>query len=106
MSQSGASDRKFRSLLLRSPHFIPQSRFVCTEDGKPAVDFLGRFETLERDFAALRERVPAAGDLPKANVGDHDDYRNCYDANTRRIVGDLYAQDIKLFGYDFDERRA
>jgi hypothetical protein len=96
------TDYHFRAKVLHSPHFIPQSRFICDENGEVAVDFLGRYEALGEDFAALCRELNIEAELPKANVGDHEDYRRYYDDETRRIVGELYARDVEQFGYDFD----
>ncbi len=96
------SNRTFRASVLRSPHFIPQAHFVCGEDGEVAVDFLGTFETMDEDFAKLRDILGLARDLPKANVGDHEDYRYYYDSDSRRVVGEIYAKDVELFDYEFD----
>ena len=40
---------------MRIIHFIPQSEFICNNDGKIMVDFIGRFENLNEDLKTLRE---------------------------------------------------
>ena len=67
------------------------------------VDFVGRFESLERDFAAVGRRLglpPEAG-LGHENRTRHRPYRDYYDDETRAIVAERFARDIDRFGYSF-----
>jgi hypothetical protein len=88
-------------------HFIPQYRWV-TMPGRPAlqIDHIGRFETLNTDFAAIMERLGLEASLNRVRVYEHPPYQNVYSAETREIVNRIYAQDIALFGYRFDGRSA
>lgn len=38
-------------------HVMPQSQYLFDDDGGEAVDFIGRFETLEQDFRTVSERL-------------------------------------------------
>jgi hypothetical protein len=50
-------------------HFFPQHMFLYDETGSLAVDFLGRFEKLEKDFRHVRERLDGLGsDLQQLNT--------------------------------------
>jgi hypothetical protein len=78
----------------------PQARWV---DGV-ALDFLGRFETLQADFERLCillgvERKKA---LPHLNQTEHEPYRTHYDDVTQAIVRSHYARDFERFGYTDD----
>jgi hypothetical protein len=71
--------------------------------GEPAVDFIGRFETLERD---LRHALGQVGlkldkDLPRVKATSRLPYRDYYDGDTITIVGDWYKREIDLLGYAF-----
>ena len=74
-------------------------------DGKVAVDFLGRYESVAEDFAeALRQagvHEPLA--LPEVNVstGGVGDYRTHYSEASRVCVAQWYAREIALLGYEF-----
>jgi hypothetical protein len=46
-------------------HFKPQHHFVCDGTGKVKVDFVGRFESLERDFAYVADRMMCGRELEK-----------------------------------------
>jgi hypothetical protein len=74
--------------------------------GEVAVDFVGRFESLEAD---LRHALGQVGlrleaELPRAKGTyrwSNAPYREYYDQDTRAIVGDWYEREIKLLGYAF-----
>ncbi|MGD9501050.1 MAG: sulfotransferase family 2 domain-containing protein [Methyloceanibacter sp.] len=74
--------------------------------GTPAVDFLGRFETLEQDLRHALGQVGLTLDkaLPRAKTTFRRTtlpYRDYYDANTRATVGEWYKREIDLLGYAF-----
>jgi Sulfotransferase family len=79
---------------------------IYSIDGAPAVDFLGRFETLEQD---LRHALGQVGvkldkDLPRAKTTFRSNavpYRDYYDSDTIAIVGGWYQREIDLLGYAF-----
>ncbi len=74
--------------------------------GEVAVDFLGRFETLEPDLAHALSQVGLKLDaaLPRAKTTfrkSEKPYRDYYDDETREIVGAWYRREIELLGYAF-----
>jgi hypothetical protein len=79
-----------------------QSNSVYDMDGRMLVDFVGRYESLEADFAEIMERVGLNLKLPHLNPTKHRDYRSYYSAATRDRVAELWAIDIENFGYTFD----
>jgi hypothetical protein len=111
-------------------HIIPQYDFLHDEQGRLAVDFVGRFETLSDDFSTVRERIG----LPRTSIphlnrffdhkkirspsdlanrvryltsrkrrrNTHENYRDYYDTETREFVAELYRNDIETFGYRFE----
>jgi len=68
-----------------------------------AVDFVGRFEHLERDldevFARLELPRPGLGHEKRMNRSP--EYRHWYGARERAIVARLFAPEIEQFGYCF-----
>jgi hypothetical protein len=78
-----------------------------TLDGGLAVDFLGRYESLEADLnKALAEAgVPRALSVARVNVTPNKDeardYRSYYSDALRELVADWYQPEIKLLGYGF-----
>ncbi len=81
-------------------HFRPQWRWIAEEHGKLLVDFVGRFERLDDDFARICRRLGLSKcRLPRRNSSPHGPYPAYYEKETRRIVGTLYARDADIFGY-------
>ncbi len=76
----------------------PRLRTRC---GALGVNFIGRFETLQRDFAAVCERLDVLVELEHLNRHAHPDYRDYYDAGTRDLVYRYWRDDIDRFGYEF-----
>ena len=79
-----------------------QSEYLCDEDGRLLVDFVGRYESLERDFAHICGRIGIAVDLPHANATAHRPYQEYYSDRTADLVARAFAEDIERFGYTFD----
>ena len=80
----------------------PQVDWITDKNGKVFVDFIGRFEQLEKDFSELCSHLEIKEEkLPHKNKTEHRDYREYYNKHTRKIVGKIYKQDIELLGYEF-----
>ena len=80
-----------------------------TIDGKIAVDFIGRYEALEEDFAYVcrKLQLPVGGELPrvKANTRiDRKHYSAYYSERTRTLIGEISKNEIELLGYVFESR--
>lgn len=86
----------------RHLHFRPQCHFICDGKGRLMVDYLAYFETINDDFDKIARRLHIDAEIGHHNVNPGSSYRDVYDEETRKIVADIYAQDIALFGYDFD----
>jgi hypothetical protein len=85
-------------------HFRPQYYYVSLEHKMPAVDFVGYYENITADFPLLCEKLKIQGALQEENRNPirKRDYVDYYTDETRRIVAEVYAKDIELFGYAFD----
>jgi hypothetical protein len=82
----------------------PQMFWLLDSRGKVGVDFVGRFETLERDFRHVCDVLGIEDDsLPRLISGDGLDYTQHYDGETREAVARKYAEEIELFGFRFGE---
>lgn len=72
--------------------------------GKLLVDFVGKFENIQHDFTHVCNKIgiqPVA--LPKANATKHPDYKDCYTPELVKYVGELYADDLETFGYEWKD---
>lgn len=81
-------------------HFYPQSYFVEL-NGKINVDYVGRFENINEDFAVVARRLGIEGELDHLNGTGKKNYRDYYDKESGEIVADVYRDDIALFDYRF-----
>lgn len=80
----------------------PQQLQLTGADGQIALDYVGRFETLQASYDEICSRIeiPSA-ELPHKNASDHSTFAQYYDDELREIVADYYATDLKLFNYNF-----
>ena len=79
---------------------------LYTIDGDICMDFVGRYEDLDRDFSEAMQAIGLEGkiDLGSSNRSpDHGarDYRDYYTARTRDLMSEWYAREIAAFGYEF-----
>lgn len=84
------------------PHRYQLDWFV-NPHGDVIVDFIGRYESLERDWARVANRLGIGVALPRVNVNTEKKrhYTEYYDDRTRAIVAGRFALDIEYFGYEF-----
>jgi hypothetical protein len=88
-------------------HFRSQHTFVTNASGAIAIDYVGRFESLARDFRHVCERLdlPSVA-LPRVQAArSRGRYTDYYSSRARRIVADRFRQDVSLFGYEFGRTR-
>jgi chondroitin 4-sulfotransferase 11 len=83
-----------------------QLDYLTDENGELIVDFIGRFEALNKDCQKVCERLDLSmTSLPHINFNAHKHYSCYYSKETRAMVGDRYKRDIEYFGYRFEKRR-
>jgi len=74
-------------------------------DGRIAVNRVIRMENLQEGFADVCKTLGVDhAMLPHANRTHHVSYVDIYDAATRQQVADLFAEDIRFFGYTFGDQ--
>lgn len=83
-------------------HFMPQHHFICDRNNKLLVNYLAYFETINTDFEVICEQLKITANIGHHNANTVDNYLNIYTDETRNIVADIYAEDIELFGYEFN----
>lgn len=81
-------------------HFYPQSYFL-TLDGRLAVDFIGRFEHIDDDFAYIAARLGINSRLEHLNSSGERNYRDYYSQESADVVARVYREDIALLAYRF-----
>ncbi len=83
-------------------HYRSQYLNLTDSFDKLVVDFVGRVETIHDDMkavASVRSLDYSLGHFRKSN--GRRPYQKYYEKKTRDLVGERYARDIKLFGYEF-----
>ncbi|MBN2087436.1 sulfotransferase family 2 domain-containing protein [Candidatus Peregrinibacteria bacterium] len=93
--------------ILKWRHFLPQCDFICVpHSNKPLVDFIGHFENINEDFQYIKKKMSLDDNLilkhENVNPGKKLDYRDYYDDKAQKIVSEVYKNDIKILGYNFD----
>ncbi len=91
-----------KNLLRLNPHFRYQSTFISFE-GKIYVDYVARFETIQKDWSYIAKKIDAGIDLPHINKSVHRHYTQYYDDECIEIVSRAYADDIKMLNYKYGE---
>lgn len=104
-----AQPRRYLKLLLESPStmsglfYRPQLGFLGDAEDRLAVDYVGRFESLQDDFDRVCRQVglpPTA--LTHLNRSRHEPAGRYYDDELKRKVEQHYARDIRAFDYRFE----
>ena len=81
-----------------------QTYWLQDFQGKIPLDFIGKFENINSDFECVCKRISKSNrKLEVKNIGPNLDYRDHYDATTKKIIEDVYHHEIKLFDYTFNE---
>lgn len=98
-----------RHFLFREPPeghvlFQSQASLLVDEDGRTLLtDRIGRVEEMQGSYDALCARIGLSSrPLERVNESRHGDYRRYYDPELIDAVAARYAQDLELFGYDFE----
>ena len=103
--------RSFKTCMMKMfneypPRVHQQNFWVMDAQDKPIVDFIGRFENLQADFAEVCRIIGAVGvELGHHNKTDHMHYSHYYDDECLQFVTEHCMRDIELFGYTFEDLR-
>ena len=79
-----------------------QLDYICDQQGNLMIDYVGRFENLKEDTAAVFKKLGIEGaSLPHKNSSGRGNYRSYYSERTKALVAERYSRDIEYFGYEF-----
>lgn len=105
----------FKKILTRKCHLLKEGGLPITDhyntqlnyinhNGCQIIDFIGRFENLQDDFAHVCQtlNIPFT-DLPKKNSSKRQsDYRYYYDDELINLVHETYKDEIDFFNFKYD----
>jgi hypothetical protein len=78
-----------------------QLDYITTQEGRMAMDFIGRFENLEDDFDRICDRIGMKLKLPHSNAFERRHYREYYTSEDVLKVKSMYRRDLEYFKYEF-----
>jgi hypothetical protein len=80
-----------------------QSEYLVDLRGNVIVDYIGRFENLERDFREACKRIGIKSPhlVHRRKAAKRVDYRNYYNDETAELIAEHFKRDIDLFDYKF-----
>ena len=86
---------------------MSQASFIQNQSHDLLVDKVIRFERLEKEFNKVATRLKLkTKQLTHTNKSKNSkkiDYREAYCEQSKRIIADLYKEDINLFRYSFEK---
>ncbi|PNW28881.1 hypothetical protein [Formosa algae] len=65
------------------------------------MDKVIRFENLNEEYREVAQIIGIDPELPHLNSTKPSDYKSYYDEETKNIIADWFAEDIKKFNYRF-----
>jgi hypothetical protein len=86
-------------------HLIEQADYIADGNDNMLVDFVGKYESLEKDFQRVCKKIGLKSNLHHLNQSGHYHYSKYYDSETKEIIGAMYRRDIKLFNYKFEDNK-
>lgn len=95
--------KRYLELISKKTHvqWEPQVRFVFDDAGNSLVDYIGRFESFAESVGVVMDQIGlSVSRIPHANKSRRNAIEDDYDGESMEIVGALYAEDVKAFGYD------
>jgi hypothetical protein len=99
----------FKRYVLAGAH-QPESNYdLYSIDGRPVLDFVVRYESLERDLAEVSTNIGLPQNIhevmksirAKGRYRRNTNYRDMYDDESRDLIAAQCAREIELFNYTF-----
>lgn len=78
-----------------------QLDWITNERGKIIVDYLGRFENLQKSWSVVSDAINIHLPLPWLNASNHEHYSEYYNQRSRGLVMKFFERDIDYFKYRF-----
>lgn len=82
---------------------MPSHRYIYDENDNLLVDYVGKFENLQKEWDFICKQLKV-----KLELGHHNEcspnnkhYRDYYDEETKRFVTEACKKDLEIFGYEY-----
>ena len=80
-----------------------QTHWLKCADGTIKMDFIGKFENLNRDFQQACKMMGLHHiELPHEIKGAGESYLKFYDKESADLIANAYKEEIEMFGYSFE----
>lgn len=102
-----AVQEKRKSKYFFRPLRLGASDFVLGENGEMLVDYVAKYESRADDLRYIRSKLncDALGKIHIQGASpDNVHYSAFYDNETEEVIRTLYAKDLELFGYEFEDK--
>lgn len=97
------SFEQFVSQFIGTGFLRPQTYWLKNFEGNIAMDFVGKFENLQQDFAQVCEKLDMnCVQLPHKIAGSKADPRREFTTRSIDLIADFYREEIQLFDYHFE----
>ena len=81
-------------------HWFPQSKYVEFDNGEKFVNFVGKFENLNRDWKIVANQLGLSENLYN-NKKSNKNYKKYYTNELVEITSIIYQKDLEIFNYEF-----
>ncbi|MFV3384137.1 sulfotransferase family 2 domain-containing protein [Pseudomonas sp. NY15364] len=95
------SNPNYKKLILSWEHFTPQTAYMKNRSGNIDLDFIGRVENINDDFAELSSILRIDAKITTRNAGVRTAYRDYYSGKMKEIVSSIYPEDIGKLNYKY-----
>lgn len=82
--------------------FMPQWYWLSDMDGKLIIDYIARFEMLERDIDYVLKKLNINGSIQHLRKSNRNHYREYFNNETVDIIAKWFDKDINHFGYSYE----
>lgn len=84
-------------------HLRPQFHYLCNTDRSLAVDFVGRFESINEDWKIIADKIGLEESLPHTNHSNRKHYSKHYTSEAAEVIAQVYKDDIEIFDYRYED---
>jgi hypothetical protein len=93
--------KNFRNKVLSWTHFTPQTKFISDSAGDINLDYIGKFERINNVMDRISKKVEFENDVEVLNKSSKKDYKSVYTKEMKKIVHNLYKEDVEKLNYTF-----